>query len=40
LGYRSLDGVKEMLAARWDDFEVVHDLAGWPRVIGATLCKP
>lgn len=39
LGYRSLDGVREMLAAQWDDLEVVHDLAGWPRVIGATLCR-
>ncbi len=40
LGYQALDGVREMLAAeRWDDFEVVHDLAGWPRVIGATLCR-
>jgi release factor glutamine methyltransferase len=37
LGYRSLDGVREMLAAQWSDLEVVHDLAGWPRVIGATL---
>ena len=37
LGYRSLDGVKEILAtARWGDFEVISDLAGWPRVIGAT----
>lgn len=37
LGYRSLDGVRQMLADLWDDLEVVHDLAGWPRVIGATL---
>jgi release factor glutamine methyltransferase len=37
LGYRSLDGVREILtAARWGDFEVISDLAGWPRVIGAT----
>jgi len=40
LGYRSLDGVREMLAVRWADFEVISDLAGWPRVIGATLCSP
>ena len=40
LGYRSLDGVREMLAASWTDFEVISDLAGWPRVIGATLCSP
>jgi release factor glutamine methyltransferase len=39
LGYRSLDGVREMLAGRWTDPEVVSDLAGWPRVIGATLAK-
>jgi release factor glutamine methyltransferase len=37
MGYRSLEGVREILAARWDDFEVISDLAGWPRVIGATL---
>ena len=40
LGYRSLDGVREMLAAQWTAFEVISDLAGWPRVIGATLCSP
>jgi release factor glutamine methyltransferase len=40
LGYRSLEGVREMLAAQWTDFEVISDLAGWPRVIGATLCSP
>ncbi len=37
LGYRSLDGVREMLTARWTNIEVVTDLAGLPRVIGATL---
>ena len=37
LGYRSLDGVRDLLADQWTDFEVVSDLAGWPRVIGATL---
>jgi release factor glutamine methyltransferase len=36
LGYQSLDGVREMLAARWTGIEVVSDLAGWPRVIGAS----
>ncbi len=37
LGYKSLDGVRAILgAAGWDDFEVISDLAGWPRVIGAT----
>lgn len=37
LGYQSLDGVREMLAPDWSDIEVIPDLAGWPRVIGATL---
>jgi release factor glutamine methyltransferase len=40
LGYRSLEGVRAMLAARWTNFQVISDLAGWPRVIGATLCSP
>jgi release factor glutamine methyltransferase len=35
LGYQSLGGVREMLAGGWTDIEVVHDLAGWPRVITA-----
>lgn len=39
LGYRSLDGVREMLAPEWSDIEVIPDLAGWPRVIGATLTR-
>ena len=37
LGFRSLDGVREMLAPGWTDIEVIFDLAGLPRVIGATL---
>ena len=37
LGYQSLAGVREMLEARWIDIDVVSDLAGWPRVIAATL---
>ncbi|MBV8570987.1 MAG: peptide chain release factor N(5)-glutamine methyltransferase [Acidobacteriaceae bacterium] len=37
LGYRSLEGVRDMLAARWTDILVVSDLAGLPRVIAATL---
>ena len=37
LGYQSLDGVREMLAARWTDVEVISDLAGFPRVLAATL---
>lgn len=36
LGYRSLDGVREMLAGSWTDVQVISDLAGLPRVIGAT----
>lgn len=36
LGYRSLDAVREMLATSWIDTEVISDLAGLPRVIGAT----
>ena len=35
LGYRSLDGVREMLAAGWRNLEVGADLAGLPRVIAA-----
>lgn len=37
LGYRSLEGVRQMLAAQWTDVEVGSDLAGWPRVVAATL---
>ncbi len=37
LGYRSLDGVREMLSEKWNDIEVIADLAGLPRVIAATL---
>jgi len=36
LGYRSIESVRQMLAAEWTDVEVISDLAGWPRVIGAT----
>lgn len=36
LGYRSLEGVRGMLEAAWHDLRVISDLAGWPRVIGAT----
>ncbi|MFL6450533.1 MAG: peptide chain release factor N(5)-glutamine methyltransferase [Bryobacteraceae bacterium] len=36
LGYRSLQGVREMLANSWVDIQVISDLAGLPRVIGAT----
>ncbi len=37
LGYQSLAGVREMLAERWTDLEVISDLAGFPRVLAATL---
>lgn len=37
LGYQSLGQVQEMLTPRWSDISVVSDLAGIPRVIGATL---
>jgi release factor glutamine methyltransferase len=37
LGYRSLERVRDMLSASWTDIEVIGDLAGLPRVIGATL---
>lgn len=36
LGYRSLDCVREMLAVHWSGIEVISDLAGLPRVIGAS----
>jgi release factor glutamine methyltransferase len=37
LGYRSLDEVRDMLSTGWNDIQVISDLAGLPRVIGATL---
>jgi release factor glutamine methyltransferase len=37
LGYQSLDGVRDMLSTGWNDIQVISDLAGLPRVIGATL---
>jgi release factor glutamine methyltransferase len=36
LGYRSLDPVREMLAGDWTEIAVISDLAGLPRVLGAT----
>lgn len=36
LGFRSLDGVRGMLVDGWRDTEVIHDLAGLPRVLMAT----
>ncbi len=36
LGYRSLEALREMLAAEWNEMKVISDLAGLPRVIGAT----
>ncbi len=37
LGYRSLEPVRALLDARWQDVEVVRDLAGLPRVLAARL---
>lgn len=37
LGHESLGRVREMLAPPWSDVSVAADLAGTPRVIGATL---
>ena len=37
LGFQSLSAVREMLAPQWSAIEVISDLAGLPRVIGATL---
>jgi release factor glutamine methyltransferase len=37
LGYRSLERVRDMLPVNWTDIEVISDLAGLPRVVGATL---
>jgi release factor glutamine methyltransferase len=37
MGYRSLEGVSQMLQGQWRDIEVVSDLAGLPRVIAARL---
>lgn len=37
LGYQSLERVREMLLPAWTSIEVISDLAGLPRVIGATL---
>ncbi|MCC6365680.1 MAG: peptide chain release factor N(5)-glutamine methyltransferase [Bryobacterales bacterium] len=40
LGYRSLDAVRAMLDARWQNVEEVADLAGIPRVLAARLTPP
>jgi release factor glutamine methyltransferase len=37
LGYQSLTGVRAMLSDHWTNVETVSDLAGWPRVLAATL---
>ena len=37
LGYQSLAGVRALLAPNWAEIDVISDLAGWPRVIQATL---
>jgi release factor glutamine methyltransferase len=38
LGYNSLDPVRAMLELGWTDLAVMHDLAGFPRVLAARLC--
>jgi release factor glutamine methyltransferase len=35
LGYNSLDPVRAMLEPSWTDLAVLHDLAGFPRVLAA-----
>jgi release factor glutamine methyltransferase len=37
LGYNSLDSVRAMLEHGWSDIDVIPDLAGFPRVLAATL---
>ncbi len=37
LGYNSLKPVQEMLLDEWNEIELVHDLAGFPRVLAARL---
>ena len=37
LGYKSLEGVRQLLGPAWCDVEVVPDLAGIPRVLAARL---
>lgn len=37
LGYNSLDAVRAMLEPGWTDIAVMHDLAGFPRVLAARL---
>lgn len=37
LGYNSLDAVRAMLQSRWTDIAVMHDLAGFPRVVAARM---
>lgn len=38
LGYQGLDAVRAMLDdSTWTQVEVVHDLAGWPRVLAARV---
>ncbi len=37
LGFQSLEPVRAMLSGAWTDLAVSSDLAGWPRVLGASL---
>jgi release factor glutamine methyltransferase len=37
LGFQSLAGVRDMMTVLWTEFEVISDLAGFPRMLAATL---
>jgi len=39
LGYNSLDPVRTMLHPNWTDIDVMHDLAGFPRVLAARVLR-
>ena len=39
LGYNSINPVRAMLEAGWGDVAVMHDLAGFPRVLASRLLK-
>jgi release factor glutamine methyltransferase len=37
LGFNSLEGVRQLLGGPWREVEVIHDLAGWARVLVAEI---
>jgi release factor glutamine methyltransferase len=39
LGYNSLSSVRAMLEHGWSDIDIIPDLAGFPRVLGARLAE-